>query len=109
MKKTLAALALVVVALVAYFSLWPVPIEPIAWPAPTKPDYTGAFAANQRLAALQPAAPAAAAEAGPALSHAATSSVASALVPFKGKLLSANIIQQLQRLPVAPAPAALGP
>lgn len=53
MKKTLAALALVVVALVAYFSLWPVPIEPIAWPAPTKPDYTGAFAANQRLAALQ--------------------------------------------------------
>ena len=53
MKKTLAALAFIVVALAAYFALWPVPIEPTAWPAPANPGYTGAFAANQRLANLQ--------------------------------------------------------
>ncbi|WP_395685547.1 SMP-30/gluconolactonase/LRE family protein [Caenimonas koreensis] len=53
MKKILAALGFVVVTLVAYFALWPVPIEPITWPAPAMPGYTGAFATNQRLASLK--------------------------------------------------------
>ena len=34
MKKTLAALALVVIALAAYLALWPLPVEPVGWPAP---------------------------------------------------------------------------
>lgn len=53
MKKTLAALALVVLALIAYLALWPVPVDPVAWPAPPTPGYAGAHAANQRLARLQ--------------------------------------------------------
>ena len=37
----------------AYFSLWPVPIEPVSWSAPAPPGYSGAYAANQRLAGLR--------------------------------------------------------
>jgi sugar lactone lactonase YvrE len=44
---------LLVIAAVAYFMLWPVPIEPVAWPAPTPPGYTGPFAANTGLANLE--------------------------------------------------------
>lgn len=39
--------------LAAYFSLWPVPIEPVAWHAPTALGYTGAHAANTRLVGLR--------------------------------------------------------
>ena len=53
MKKTLAGLALVVIALAAYFALWPLPVEPVGWPAPPAPGYTGPHAVNQGLARLQ--------------------------------------------------------
>ncbi|AMO22622.1 SMP-30/gluconolactonase/LRE family protein [Ramlibacter solisilvae] len=53
MKKILAGLALVVIALAAYLALWPLPVEPVGWPAPTAPGYAGAHAANQGLARLQ--------------------------------------------------------
>ena len=53
MKKTLAALALVAIALAAYFALWPLPVEPVGWPAPPAPGYTGPHAVNQGLARLQ--------------------------------------------------------
>ena len=53
MKKTLAGLALVVIALAAYLALWPLPVEPVGWPAPPAPGYTGPHAANQGLARLQ--------------------------------------------------------
>jgi sugar lactone lactonase YvrE len=53
MKKALIGLALVVLALAAYFALWPVPVEPVGWPAPPTPGYVGPHAANQRLAKLQ--------------------------------------------------------
>lgn len=43
-----------VIALVLYFLLWPVPIRPVAWEAPSNPGYTGLFAANERLTAMQP-------------------------------------------------------
>ncbi len=33
----------------AYFAVWPVPIDPRAWRAPANPGYTGAFAPNDRL------------------------------------------------------------
>lgn len=45
---------LVLIALAAYLSLWPVPIEPVAWQAPPAPGYTGAHAANTALAAVHP-------------------------------------------------------
>ena len=52
MKRVLGVLALSVFALGAYLSLWPVPIRAVAWNAPAAPGYTGAHAANERLAGL---------------------------------------------------------
>jgi sugar lactone lactonase YvrE len=43
----------VLLALVAYLLLWPVPIEPVAWEAPVATGFTGDFAANTRLSALR--------------------------------------------------------
>lgn len=34
---------------VAYLSLWPVPIKPIAWASPVDQKYTGKFSANHKL------------------------------------------------------------
>jgi sugar lactone lactonase YvrE len=53
MKKTLAALAIAVLALAAYLLLWPVPVEPVAWSVAPPPGPAGPHAPNQRLAALQ--------------------------------------------------------
>jgi len=53
MKKVLKALAGVIVLLAAYLLLWPVPINPVAWSAPTAPGYVGPHAPNTRLANLQ--------------------------------------------------------
>jgi sugar lactone lactonase YvrE len=53
MKKALIGLALVVLALVAYLALWPVPVEPVGCTVAPMPGYAGAHAANQRLARLQ--------------------------------------------------------
>jgi sugar lactone lactonase YvrE len=39
--------------IVAYLLLWPVPIDPVAWTAPPSTGYTGAHAANARLAAVR--------------------------------------------------------
>ncbi len=47
---TLGALLL---ALVLYLLLWPVPIEPVAWQVPAFNGYTGPHAANDKLARLQ--------------------------------------------------------
>ncbi len=53
MKKLLTILGLCVVGLLAYLSLWPVPIEPGVWAAPTALGYVGEFAVNDRLAKLK--------------------------------------------------------
>jgi sugar lactone lactonase YvrE len=53
MRKLLAALGLVVVALAAYLLLWPVPVQPVAWSAPRAPGYVAPHAPNTRLAGLQ--------------------------------------------------------
>jgi sugar lactone lactonase YvrE len=56
MKKLLLtlgmALGVLVVALAAYLSLWPVPVEPRGWKPPVLTGYTGAFAVNNKLAQL---------------------------------------------------------
>jgi len=41
------------VGLAAWLCFWPVPIDPVSWPAPTPPGFTGAFAPNTRLAGLR--------------------------------------------------------
>ena len=53
MKKTVLTVALLVLALVAYLGLWPVPVQPVAWNAPAAPGYTGPHAVNNKLAGLQ--------------------------------------------------------
>lgn len=52
MKIALSLLGTLLLALAAYLSLWPVPVQPVAWHAPAAPGYTGAHAANSRLAGL---------------------------------------------------------
>jgi len=54
-KLRLIAMAIgaVVAATAAYFTLWPVPIQPVAWEAPPAPGYVLAHAPNTRLASLQ--------------------------------------------------------
>jgi sugar lactone lactonase YvrE len=53
MKKALTFLAAIVLALAAYLSLWPVPIEPVAWQVPPFHGYTGPHAVNDKLVNLQ--------------------------------------------------------
>lgn len=47
------AIGLVLLGVVAYLCLWPVPAEPVSWLAPTPPGYTGAHAPNTRLSGLR--------------------------------------------------------
>jgi sugar lactone lactonase YvrE len=49
MMKITGALLL---ALLAYLAFWPVPVEPVAWQAPTFTGYAGPHAVNDRLAAV---------------------------------------------------------
>ena len=44
---------IIMLLLAGYLALWPVPIEPVSWQAPTAPGYTGEHAANGKLMALQ--------------------------------------------------------
>ena len=53
MRKLAWTLAVLVLLLVAYLGLWPVPIAPVAWQAPAAPGYTGAHLRNDRLAGLR--------------------------------------------------------
>ena len=51
--KAAGGTVIVLAAAAAYLCFWPVPAEPVAWPAPTPPGYTGAFAPNTRLSGLR--------------------------------------------------------
>ena len=51
--KAAGGTAIVLAAAAAYLCFWPVPAEPVAWPAPTPPGFTGAFAPNTRLSGLR--------------------------------------------------------
>ncbi len=50
--KAAASVALLLAGAVGYLCLWPIPAEPVAWPAQKPPGYTGAFAENTRLSGL---------------------------------------------------------
>jgi sugar lactone lactonase YvrE len=52
-RRVAGAAGLALAGAVAYLCLWPVPIEPKAWPAQTPPGFTGPYAPNTRLAALR--------------------------------------------------------
>ena len=52
-RKFAGAAGVVLVGAVAYLCLWPVPVEPVSWPAQKPPGYTGAFAPNTRLSGLR--------------------------------------------------------
>ncbi len=52
-KLILRGLGLIILAVLLYFLLWPVPISPAAWTPPAAPDLTGPYAANNKLAGIQ--------------------------------------------------------
>ena len=53
-RRKLGLLAtLPIVAAVLYLTLWPVPVEPVAWTPPPSPGYQGPFARNERLRAME--------------------------------------------------------
>jgi sugar lactone lactonase YvrE len=52
MKLVIRGLVLIVVALIAYLTLWPVPVKPVAWEAQAAPGYAGQWAVNSDLAGL---------------------------------------------------------
>ncbi len=51
-KRILVSLGIMVLGIAAYLCLWPVPADPVSWAAPIPPGYSGAFAANNKLANL---------------------------------------------------------
>lgn len=53
LKKILWALLIIVILVIIYFLVWPVPINPVAWKAPPNPGYTGPFARNERLKGIE--------------------------------------------------------
>lgn len=52
-RRLFSTLSILVLALVAYLVLWPVPIDPVAWEAPVNEGYTGVYAPNDRLEAVE--------------------------------------------------------
>lgn len=53
LRKTAAAIVILIFAGIAYLTLAPVPVEPVAWRAPQTPGYVGPHARNTRLAQLR--------------------------------------------------------
>ena len=51
MRRILAALGLFLGIVAAYLLLWPVPVEPVAWQAPTDQGYVDPYAVNDQLRA----------------------------------------------------------
>jgi len=52
-KRALGVIVILGVLGFAYLSLWPVPIEPVAWDAPKNDGYVGAYAPNTKLSELE--------------------------------------------------------
>lgn len=53
MKNILWFSGAAVVGLIAYLTMWPVPVRPMAWDAPENAGYTGDFVSNDRLSSLE--------------------------------------------------------
>ena len=54
MKRTLLRVVIVIiVGLVGYLVVWPVPINPVAWTPPAAPELAGVYAQNSELARIE--------------------------------------------------------
>jgi len=53
MKKVLGTIVVIIVLVVSYLTLWPVPINPVSWKVPMPPGYVGSHAVNTKLANLK--------------------------------------------------------
>lgn len=53
LKKIVLTAGVIIAAIIIYFIAYPVPISPVAWEAPPNPGYTGPFAVNDRLTAIE--------------------------------------------------------
>jgi len=54
MKRVIfRVLLLLIIVLIAYLVLWPVPINPVAWTPPTAPELTGIYAQNSELSRIE--------------------------------------------------------
>ena len=53
MRKFIMGLVVVALGTGLYLTLWPVPVAPVAWDAPTGAGYVGDFAPNTKLANLE--------------------------------------------------------
>lgn len=53
LRKVLFGFLIVLALIVVYFLAWPVPVDPVAWKAPPNPGYTGPFARNDLLKAIE--------------------------------------------------------
>jgi hypothetical protein len=52
-RKLLTAIGLMLIVVVVYLLIWPVPVRPVAWQAPVSHGYVGPFARNERLKDLE--------------------------------------------------------
>lgn len=53
MKRISLSLLTITLMLTAYLSLWPVPVDPVAWDAPKDNGYVGDFAPNDKLSKIE--------------------------------------------------------
>ena len=53
LKKFFLSLGLILLLGIGYLTLWPVPINPVAWDAPKSAGYVGKFEPNMKLAGLK--------------------------------------------------------
>ena len=53
MKKVMSAIVVILFLLIAYLTLWPVPIKPVQWIPPLSAGYTGPHSVNTKLANLK--------------------------------------------------------
>jgi len=53
LKRILWSLLVIIIVIILYLLVWPVPIDPIAWKAPPNPGYTNSFAVNERLKGIE--------------------------------------------------------
>lgn len=53
LKRIFWTLLIIIVVVVLYFVAWPVPINPVAWKAPSNPGYIGPFESNELLRDIQ--------------------------------------------------------
>jgi len=52
-KRILWSLLVIIIVIILYLLVWPVPIDPVAWEAPPNPGYTGSFAVNERFKGIE--------------------------------------------------------